>query len=226
MNLTMKRTDAGTMRRVAIKALCAILGFGTAVSALALRLKVGVPESQPVARQIAQANSSAPATMVLAVPRDGQATPPATMEVETTQALGSSDGSGAQRVKLSSPASIATIDIHPAIATDTNATPDQSQAGEPPAKIRADIMAGQTVSKVTPVYPSAAKVARIQGEVLLHAVIGKDGVVERLDVLSGPQELRASAIDAVRHWVYKPYLLNGNPTEVDTTITVHYNLSN
>jgi TonB family protein len=196
-------------------------------------------------RQHAQTNSAAPATMVLAVPRVGQAPPPAVMEVETTPR--GADSSAAQRVRVTAPAatasaatmasvatppsiatqpSIATIDIHPAIATDTNATPDQSQAGEPPAKIRADIMAGQTVSKVTPVYPSAAKVARIQGEVLLHAVIGKDGVVERLDVLSGPQELRASAIDAVRHWVYKPYLLNGNPTEVDTTITVHYNLSN
>jgi len=61
--------------------------------------------------------------------------------------------------------------------------------------------------------------------VVLHAVIAKDGTMKSLAVVSGPQELQMSAMDAVRQWTYRPYLLNGEPTEVDTTITVNYNLN-
>lgn len=86
-------------------------------------------------------------------------------------------------------------------------------------------MAGQIVSKTDPVYPEIARAAGVSGAVVLHAIIGTDGTVQNLQVISGPEMLRASAIDAVRHWVYKPYLLNGEPTEVDTTITVNYNLA-
>jgi protein TonB len=57
---------------------------------------------------------------------------------------------------------------------------------------------------------------------VLHAIIGTDGKIQSLNVLSGPAELTQSAIDAVSQWVYKPYLLNGEPTAVETTITVNY----
>jgi TonB family protein len=87
-------------------------------------------------------------------------------------------------------------------------------------------MAGNVLSKVTPVYPQAAKDARIAGAVILDAVIGKDGNITSLKILSGPEELRHSAWDAVSQWVYKPYLLNGEPVEVETTITVNYTLNN
>jgi outer membrane biosynthesis protein TonB len=59
---------------------------------------------------------------------------------------------------------------------------------------------------------------------VLHAIIGKDGKIRSLKVVSGPDELAHSALDVVRQWTYKPYLLNGNPTEVETTITVNYSL--
>ncbi len=93
-----------------------------------------------------------------------------------------------------------------------------------PATVSAEKMAGNLISKVSPVYPPDAKKARIQGKVLLKAVIGKDGHVEHLDVVSGPSELQQSSVDAVRQWVYKPYLLNGDPIEVETTISVIYTL--
>ncbi|HEY2473125.1 MAG TPA: M56 family metallopeptidase [Terracidiphilus sp.] len=80
------------------------------------------------------------------------------------------------------------------------------------------------VKKVTPVYPPEAKKARIQGTVELNATIGKTGHVENLKVKSGPNELQQSSIDAVRQWVYKPFLLNGDPIEVQTTISVVYSL--
>jgi TonB family protein len=89
-------------------------------------------------------------------------------------------------------------------------------------RVSGGVMAGQLVSRVDPVYPPDAKSARISGAVVLDAVIGKEGTIENLRVVSGPEELQKSAIDAVRQWVYKPYLLNGEPTEVETTITVNY----
>jgi protein TonB len=75
-----------------------------------------------------------------------------------------------------------------------------------------------------PVYPPDAKKAKIQGTVVLQAVVGKDGDVKNLRVLSGPQELQQSALDAVRQWKYRPYLLNGDPVEVETTVNIVYSL--
>lgn len=93
-------------------------------------------------------------------------------------------------------------------------------------KVAAGVMAGQLVSKVQPVYPPEAKEKGIGGTVVLHAIIGKDGTIQDLAVISGPPVLVASAMDAVKQWIYKPYLLNGDPTEVETTITVNFNLNN
>lgn len=91
--------------------------------------------------------------------------------------------------------------------------------------VPAKVMAGNIVSKVMPKYPAEAKKARIQGKVVLSAIIGKNGAVEELAVLSGPQELQQSSLDAVRQWVYKPFLLNGEPVAVKTTINVIYQLA-
>jgi len=101
----------------------------------------------------------------------------------------------------------------------------QQQAESSPARIRGDIVAGQIVYKTQPIYPEEAKAAHIEGAVRLHAIISKTGDVDSLQVLSGPPELCDSAIDAVRQWKYKPYLLNGEPIEVDTTITVNYSFA-
>ena len=89
-------------------------------------------------------------------------------------------------------------------------------------RVPAGVMAAQVVHRVQPVYPAEAKQAKISGAVLLNAVIGKTGAIDDLSVISGPEELRQSALDAVRQWVYQPYLVNGEPTQVQTTITVRY----
>jgi TonB family protein len=106
----------------------------------------------------------------------------------------------------------------PAVADDRPAKPRQ-------LNVSADVMAGNLLTKVTPEYPLAAKKARVQGTVVLRAVIGKDGNVKNLRVVSGPQELQQSSLDAVRQWIYKPYLLNGDKTEVITTVNVVYSLA-
>ena len=85
-------------------------------------------------------------------------------------------------------------------------------------------MAGNILTKAVPIYPPEAKKAKIQGTVVLSAVIGKDGNVKNIQVLSGPNELQQSSIDAVRQWIYKPYLLNGDPVEVKTTVNIVYSL--
>lgn len=93
-----------------------------------------------------------------------------------------------------------------------------------PASVPAGVMAKHILKQAMPIYPPAAKKAKIQGSVLLNALIGKDGTIENLKVVSGPKELQQSALDAVSQWTYKPCLVNGDPVEVATTVTVTYSL--
>lgn len=113
------------------------------------------------------------------------------------------------------------------VHVDALAAGEEQHASKPtgPVAVSADIMQNQIVHKVPPVYPDDAKKARIQGKVQLDAVIGKTGEVEQLRVASGPKELQQSALDAVRQWTYRPFLVNGAPVEVKTTIHVIYSLS-
>jgi len=84
---------------------------------------------------------------------------------------------------------------------------------------------GNLVRKVQPAYPQLARTARIQGSVVLQAVISKEGAIENLKVLTGHPLLVQSAIDAVRQWRYRPYILNGDPIEVETQIVVNFSLA-
>ena len=101
-----------------------------------------------------------------------------------------------------------------------------SPAGTPGRiKVGGNVQGAMIVSKVPPVYPAAAKEAGVSGVVHLPAIIGKDGRVQELHALSGPPLLIQAAIDAVRQWVYRPTLLNGNPVEVETTIDINFTLN-
>src|SRR5271156_2144930 len=95
-----------------------------------------------------------------------------------------------------------------------------------PSRIRVggNVAAAKLVRQVTPLYPPIAKTAHISGTVILHAVIAKDGTIQNLDYVSGPPLLMKNAMDAVRQWRYSPTLLNGEPVEVDTTISVVFTL--
>jgi protein TonB len=92
-----------------------------------------------------------------------------------------------------------------------------------PARVSSGVVAGMAISQPKPLYPPIAKAAHVSGAVVLHAVISKTGTIEKLEAISGPEMLKGAALDAVRTWRYKPYILNGEPTEVDTTITVNFN---
>ena len=99
-------------------------------------------------------------------------------------------------------------------------------APAPPKRIRVSqgVTQGLLVHQVKPQYPAMARETRVEGDVLLEAVIGKDGTVSDLQVISGPSLLIPPAMRAVRQWRYKPYLLNGEPVEVETQIKLQFRL--
>ncbi len=94
-----------------------------------------------------------------------------------------------------------------------------------PVQLSQGVTQGFLISAPKPAYPQAARIARIQGDVELRAVISRSGEIEQLQVVSGNPLLVTAALDAVRRWKYRPYLLNGSPTEVETQVTVRFVLS-
>jgi TonB family protein len=143
-----------------------------------------------------------PAAFTLGVPRSATGQPAQSFKVDIADA--------------SSPNPVVKVLSSPHIE------PDQAEAGRDP-HVSATVMAGNRISSEMPAYPEVAKKAKLNGTVVLDAIIGKDGTMKNLSVASSSNPLfNNSAIDAVRQWTYKPYLLNGNPTEVETTITVNY----
>jgi periplasmic protein TonB len=92
-------------------------------------------------------------------------------------------------------------------------------------RISQGVTKGLCIHKVEPSYPTLARTARVQGEVVLNAIIDVNGQITNLQLVSGHPMLVPAAIEAVQQWRYKPYLLNGTPVEVETTITVIFSLS-
>jgi protein TonB len=84
------------------------------------------------------------------------------------------------------------------------------------------MMEGNLIRRVEPQYPVIAKQLGVQGAVILKAIISRDGNIERVEVASGQTLLARAARDAVQQWKYRPYLLNGEPIEVETEITVNF----
>jgi len=92
-------------------------------------------------------------------------------------------------------------------------------------RISSSVMEGLVISKVSPTYPPSARQARIQGAVVLRVHINKSGDVESMQLVSGHPMLAPAAIEAVKQWKYKPYLLNGEPIAVETSVTVNFTLA-
>jgi TonB family protein len=107
------------------------------------------------------------------------------------------------------------------IGLSAQSSPDLPRAMQIPS----EVMKGLVIHKVPPAYPESAKQNNIQGTVVLRAVIGKDGRIADLRPISGPAELIPATISAVKQWEYRPYVVSGKPTEVDTQITVNFTLS-
>ncbi len=108
-----------------------------------------------------------------------------------------------------------------------NSTPVAVPRVATPQRIRVSqgVTQGMIIRRVQPAYPPLARQARIQGPVVLQAEIGKDGSIQNLRLISGHPMLAPAAIEAIKQWKYKPYILNGEPVEVETTITFNFTLS-
>jgi TonB family protein len=136
-------------------------------------------------------------------------------EIQSTIALEFREGVGKRAVMLGMAGGVAGS---PGSSGQSNAS---SEGGA--ARLPSGVVAGRMEPPfIAPVYPPAAKAAHVQGVVVLHALISKQGTIESLHVVSGPPLLVGAALDAVKRWKYQPYLLAGVPTEVETTINVNF----
>lgn len=113
------------------------------------------------------------------------------------------------------------------VLNGTHSVPVLAKTSPTPKRMRiaSRVAEANLVRDVAPTYPPEAGRARIEGTVVLLAVIAKDGTVRDVRVESGLPVLAQAAIDAVKQWRYKPYLLNGEPIEVDSQITINFTLS-
>ncbi|MBZ5700686.1 MAG: energy transducer TonB [Acidobacteriia bacterium] len=100
-----------------------------------------------------------------------------------------------------------------------------SEPEEMRIRLGGKVAAAKILQRVMPLYPEKARREHLQGTVKLHAIIGKDGSIQHLGVLTGYCSLAEAAVTAVRQWRYQPTLLNGQPVEVDTTVDVIFSLS-
>jgi periplasmic protein TonB len=96
-----------------------------------------------------------------------------------------------------------------------------------PRRIRVSqgVTRGLLIQKIEPTYPTIARQARIQGDVVLKAIVSKEGNITELELVSGHPMLAPAAIEAVKNWHYRPFLLNGEPIEVETLVTVMFRIS-
>ena len=118
------------------------------------------------------------------------------------------------------------------VIADPNNNPIRASVGRPivhpavrtPLRISAPVEEGRLIQKTMPIYPAIARAAGVGGTVTLAAIISKTGTIENLRVTGGPMMLQQAAMDAVRTWRYRPYLLDGQPVEVETTVNVIFTL--
>jgi TonB family protein len=109
-------------------------------------------------------------------------------------------------------------------APQSNSASGTSQPGQR-VRVAQGVSTGLLINKVPPIYPPVARVARIQGTVVMKAVINETGDVVGLELVSGHPMLAPAAMDAVKQWKYRPYMLNGNAVEVETQVRVNFALS-
>jgi periplasmic protein TonB len=177
------------------------------------------PPSAPVARSVvSSAPSVASASNVLTVPRE---IPPNIAQVR--------DQSSTNLVPPGTMGVVLNSVPDGALGTVTKLSRDKAPAlpklTASKIRVSSGVAQGLLIRQVNPQYPQLARQARVEGRVILQATIGKDGSVQNLHLISGHPMLVQAAMDAVSQWRYKPYYLNGDPVEVDTTINVNFTLT-
>jgi TonB family protein len=158
---------------------------------------------------------------------EGTATPrPADTPEQKTSAPESQPAGGAQSAG-NDPDSSRRTAIDRAVAQTEQAIADGVSSIESPGAVRVNpsVMDENLIVQRVPAYPESAKMSGVQGEVVMQALISKEGTVKRVHVVEGDSRLRNAAEEAVYKWRYRPYVLHGQPVEVATTVTVNFNLN-
>ncbi|HEV2577297.1 MAG TPA: energy transducer TonB [Acidobacteriaceae bacterium] len=170
-----------------------------------------------------EARSTAAATSAPATPTTTRATqifrdlihptgPPAEAPTLTSIDLGKSSTSLPPGINSAAPAA-------PHVSARPAASPSSKLLN-----LSSGITAGHLIAPIRPEYPAIARTAGIEGTVVVQAIISRTGVIESAHVVSGPIMLQPAALDAVRQARYHPFLLNGQPTDVQTTITITFRM--
>jgi protein TonB len=158
---------------------------------------------------MAMLNTARPLIATLLPGRDAPADTPPSLAPFGNSGMGAPDGL---------PGGLGIGDAHgPAVTVATVKAPAR-------INVSTGVMQGRLLAPIRPVYPAIAKAARVEGAVVVEAVISRSGTVESLHVVSGPTMLQNAALEAIREARYQPYRLNGEPTEVQTTITVNFRI--
>jgi protein TonB len=182
--------------------------------------QVGYPDSQPIENASAKPAGTAPAAIQKQMMQFQLAAPTRIPQNAKTVA----PGDAPPPASLGG-ASIAALNGNNSEGNVFAGHSGANISGPRAVSVSAGVAVGMLIHKTQPVYPAIAKSARVQGTVFLQAKISSTGKVTNLQVMSGPPMLRQAAIDAVKTWQFKPYMLNNQPTEVDTTINVVFSLN-
>ena len=189
---------------------------------LSTPVSLGEPVAAPAVRTPASGNSARPITPAQIILR---APPQISHEIATSSddAPSLSGAPGPYIPGISVLGSRAGVPI----SLGSGASPVLPPAPAPVAALvrLSHMREGDLIRKILPVYPPLARTARIQGPVVLQAVISRQGALENLKVLAGHPLLVPAALDAVRQWLYRPYVLNNEPVEVETQITLNFSLA-
>ena len=184
------------------------------------------PTVKPVVPKPAAGAMAVKPTSDLASAPASEASTPVSSDAMAAQLVAPTRIAG--QLKKTAPADEAPPSAPPAVSMDDNSTvPGAVFGGGAKVKIDPHVVAisagvaeGMLLRKTPPVYPRFAQDAHITGKVVLKATISKQGTLEGVQVLSGPKILAPSAVDAVKTWRYRPYMLDGQPVSVETSITI------
>jgi protein TonB len=188
------------------------------------RLLTPLPQKPPVPTERVRASSTAsstaasittqqrtaPSVLTNLLPRQNDEAPSVS---PLPFAMGANDGvpKGLETGDANSDRHIAVVATHPTSG---------------PVRVSSGVSAGRLIAPIRPIYPNIARIARVEGTVVVEAIISRSGTISSLRIVSGPAMLRQAALDAVGAARYQPFQLNGSPTEVQTTISVNFRLGN
>jgi TonB family protein len=178
------------------------------------------PSTSPAAETPVKTEPSPPSPVESAL-EGTSTTPPANPPERTTSSAGSQPASNAS----DSDNSRKTMTERAAAQTE-QAIEDSVSSIESAGAIRVNpsVMDENLIVQRVPAYPESAKISGVEGDVVMQALISKEGTVKRVHVMEGDSRLRSAAEEAVYKWRYRPYVLHGQPVEVATTVTVNFNL--